>query len=213
MYSFSQFISVFHVYPIFSNWPSIIYFIAFFICISYVFFLYIFFVLTYITTKHLQGFTFCSKLLSFAFNLNLSFLYIPVLGILLSIASCDNGKLIIQTEIACTTSQYIIYFVFGLTTSLFLFVMQLLSATLFFSTSNNNKNFLSREPCSIILFEQIVKTALVIVSVIIQDQNLKIWLIGLGISIFYTYVFCCSYKKKLFISHFTELVNLLFFFL
>ena len=172
----------------------------------FVILLYFLFMFCYYINRGTNSSNWVIKMLSTILTFLLSFMYIPLLGFLISIISCNSGVLTVQPQITCWGSSQAYFISIGVFSAILLILFQFVSASIFFVSNSASKNELARWPSCGILLEQIVKTSLVLISLLISTISVKKWLIGVVISVSYSYIFFCSIKQRTFLSHFTELV-------
>lgn len=191
----------------YNNWPSLIFYAAFFIVTFYVLFLYMVFICGYFSAR--KSTFWATKLLSYMLTLNLSYLFIPIVGTLLSMSICISNNLLVQSTVTCWTPTHSAFCAMGFLFAFLLCLSQIIAATIFYSTEASAKNILARfpaAPTSIFVLEQLLKLLLVAIQFSITSSVIKQWLVVCLISIVYSYIFFISMRQRIYRSHFTDFV-------
>eukprot|EP01022_Parablepharisma_sp_SALTPOND_P003336 TRINITY_DN1132_c0_g1_i1.p1 TRINITY_DN1132_c0_g1~~TRINITY_DN1132_c0_g1_i1.p1 ORF type:complete len:1583 (+),score=151.93 TRINITY_DN1132_c0_g1_i1:1986-6734(+) len=142
--------------------------------------------------------------------LNLTVLYVPLLGTLLSVLSCKNGYITLQQTIQCWNFGHTLHATFGGIFAVLFFVWQILASLLFFETSWLAKTALSRKWSSLPTLEILLQSALVLIEIFIELNQAKLWSIGILVVVGYGKLLFTCVRDLVFVSSSAQTAYLLY---
>ena len=182
---FGDFISYFHIYPIFSDIPKSIFYISFSGCVIYFFTLYLFFGITYYYLKQNINSQACVTGLYYLLYMTLGFFLIPTIGTFGPIIFCNDKYLRIQSEVQCWSYGHIIIFIISVFLLVLFGITGIICEILFIENIPSVTNYDSHEFSMIFIIENIIKIILTLLLAL--KEELK-WEIIVVIIIGYGYI-------------------------
>ncbi|MDR3549030.1 MAG: hypothetical protein P4M11_12345 [Candidatus Pacebacteria bacterium] len=161
----------------------------------------------YDTTRGSNGDSLVVTMLAHILSWGHTYLYIPLMGTLLSVVSCSGSSLSVQTDIQCWTVSHTLFCVLGLVFAALLLVSELSNTVLLFNNNPTSGCITARLSTEIMTLVQLDKTLMLMVSLYVTSYEVKKWLIGFLVAVPYTFFMYRSMSKMIFYSAFTNLVT------
>jgi len=197
--------SVVHVYPFYTYFPKLFYYLMYIMLIILTVFVYLLMLLTYAKKRNDIGWS--KILLSYVIFVSLNYGCIPILGTLLTVYHCKDGVLFFDENIGCNSYDHILIAVFGFIAIILYTALLILASLLYFDTTKQSTNYLAVRVTNIFSIELALRIVLTIITILFPYSESKLWVLSVIIFLGYSYLLYDSIvKEEVFCMYFSNLV-------